>query len=363
MLPQRLFSRTLGASINAAGRIQCRSFATDIDATVVKYSEFGKPQSVLKVVKEKISGDLKPNEVIVRLEVAPINPADLNIVEGTYGTKPTLPAYAGLEGAGTIQAVGSDVKDLKVNDRVIPAQPGFGTWRSHAKATEDQLLKVASDIPIQYTASLGVNPATAYRLLNDFVSLSKGDTIIQNGANSMVGQSVIQIARARGIRTINVVRERKDSDRVVVELKELGGDIVVTDKYIRTPDFKSLLEGSRPKLALNCIGGESATEIARSLADGGTLVTYGAMSKQPVVLPNSLFIFRNITHKGFWLTKWVKEHSKEERAAMISELTELVRNKKLKIFVETFKLKHFEQALERNGIPFRERKYLLELQE
>lgn len=188
-------------------------------------------------------------------------------------------------------------------------------------------MKISKDIPINYAGTLSVNPATAYRLLKDFAKLEKGliiykslmylyyflhtgDTIIQNGANSMVGQAVIQLAKSWGINTINVVRERTGHAEVVSELKALGGTVVVTDKYLRTPDFKYTTSTiSKPKLAFNCVGGDVATEIARNLADGGTLVTYGAMGRQPVALPNSLLIFRNISHKGFWLTKWVKEHS------------------------------------------------------
>ncbi len=68
------------------------------------------------------------------------------------------------------------------------------------------MTKVSNDIPAAYAATLSVNPATAYRLLKDFSSLKAGDVIIQNGANSMVGQAVIQMARERGVKTINVIR-------------------------------------------------------------------------------------------------------------------------------------------------------------
>jgi trans-2-enoyl-CoA reductase len=57
---------------------------------------------------------------------APINPADLNMIEGVYGVKPKLPAIGGNEGVGTIIGVGSAVKGLSVNDNVIPATPGLG---------------------------------------------------------------------------------------------------------------------------------------------------------------------------------------------------------------------------------------------
>jgi NADPH:quinone reductase-like Zn-dependent oxidoreductase len=66
--------------------------------------------------------------------------------------------------------------------------------------------QVPSDLPPAYAATISANPATAYRMLRDFVTLSPGDVIIQNGANSMVGLAVIQMAKVMGVRTINVVR-------------------------------------------------------------------------------------------------------------------------------------------------------------
>lgn len=81
-----------------------------------------------------------------------------------------------------------------------------GTWRTHAVANAASFISVPNDIPPAYAASLGVNPCTAYRLLNDFAQLQEGDVIIQNGANSMVGLAIVQMAREKGIRTINVIR-------------------------------------------------------------------------------------------------------------------------------------------------------------
>ena len=66
--------------------------------------------------------------------------------------------------------------------------------------------KVPNDIPAAYAATIAVNPCTAYRMLRDFVSLKPGDVIMQNGANSMVGLAVIQMAREMGVKTINIIR-------------------------------------------------------------------------------------------------------------------------------------------------------------
>ena len=84
-----------------------------------------------------------------------------------------------------------------------------GTWRQQGKADEKALVKVPNDIPAPYAATLTINPATAYCLLREFENLKPGDVIIQNGANSMVGQAVVQMARDMGVKTINVVRQHR----------------------------------------------------------------------------------------------------------------------------------------------------------
>lgn len=67
---------------------------------------------------------------------------------------------------------------------------------------------MANDIPVEYAATLAVNPATAHLLLTEFVNLKAGDVIVQNAANSTVGQAVIQLAKLKGVKTVNVIRDR-----------------------------------------------------------------------------------------------------------------------------------------------------------
>lgn len=99
-----------------------------------------------------------------------------------------------------------------------------------------------------------------------------GDVVIQNGATSGVGQAVIQLARHLGIRTINVVRKRaeqKDTDALTQQLQRMGADMVVTEDVLSTPEMRKLLDAnklSKPVLALNCVGGQSSTDLLRLLA-------------------------------------------------------------------------------------------------
>jgi trans-2-enoyl-CoA reductase len=77
-------------------------------------------------LEEEAVGEPSDNQVLVKMLAAPINPADINMIQGVYGIKPKLPAIGGNEGVGVIEKVGKNVKKLQKGDRVIPANPGFG---------------------------------------------------------------------------------------------------------------------------------------------------------------------------------------------------------------------------------------------
>jgi len=331
-------------------------------AKVVRYDSFGAPENVLKVVDEKLPSSLKDNEILVKFLAAPINPADLNMVQGTYGIRPTLPKVAGNEGVGVVVEVGSNVKNLTKNARVIPARPGLGTWRTHGVFSSTDFQVVPSDVDPLYASTISVNPSTAQRLLNDFVDLKAGDVIVQNGSTSSVALSVMQLAAMKGIKTINVLRDRPNYPETVERLKTFGGTVLVSEEYFVTPAFKRVLtDMPKPKLALNCVGGNSATELARVLGEGGVHVTYGGMSHKPVTVPTSALIFNNIQMRGFWLTKWYEKHSEQERIEMHNELFGLIKQNKFKLWMETYPFAKFSDALKKHSEPYRDRKVVLVL--
>lgn len=328
-----------------------------IQAKAIRYNEWGDPKRVLKLETVSLNDNLNANDVLIKMKAAPINPSDVNIVQGSYGSKIKPPATAGNEGVGIVEKVGSGVTNLKQNDRVIVTQEGLGTWSSHLITSSNNLFKVSEKIPLEYAACLSINPCTAYRLLSDFENLKEGDTIIQNASNSMVGLCVMQIAASRGIKTINVIRDRPDHEDMVEKMKAWGGYIVVTESYLRTPKFRQLISDlPKPKLALNGAGGYSATEISRHLATGGSLVTYGSMSNKPLQLPNSLLLFNDIKARGFWLKRWNQTSSPQEKENMLQQLQSLIENQKLRLWIEYHDLSSFSFALDRYYEPFKNRK-------
>ncbi|XP_074236513.1 enoyl-[acyl-carrier-protein] reductase, mitochondrial isoform X4 [Saimiri boliviensis] len=301
------------------------------------------------------------SDVLVKMLAAPINPSDINMIQGNYGLLPELPAVGGNEGVAQVVAVGSSVTRLKPGDWVIPATAGLGTWRTEAVFSEEALIQVPNDIPLESAATLGVNPCTAYRMLMDFEQLQPGDSVIQNASNSGVGQAVIQIAAALDLRTINVVRDRPDIQKLTDRLKSLGAEHVITEEELRRPEMKNLFKDMpQPRLALNCVGGKSSTELLRHLARGGTMVTYGGMAKQPVIASVSLLIFKDLKLRGFWLSQWKKDHSPDQFKELILTLCDLIRQGQLTApACSQVPLQDYQRALEASMKPFVSSKQIL----
>ncbi|KAI9583311.1 enoyl-[acyl-carrier-protein] reductase, mitochondrial-like [Glossina fuscipes] len=296
-------------------------------AKALKFCKYGEAADVLELVQEQLPPPEK-NQVLVKILAAPINPSDINTIQGKYPVKPKFPAIAGNECVAEIQEVGSCVKNLKIGQCVVPFVAGLGTWSTHAVYDEDQLLPISDKIGLAEAATLTVNPCTAYRMLKDFVEVLPGHCVIQNGANSAVGQAVHQLCKAWGINSVGVVRDRPDIQDLKNYLKKLGATEVLTQEEVRTSKIFKENQVPKPMLALNCVGGKSATEISRHLDDKGVMVTYGGMAREPIAVATAALIFKDISHRGFWITRWTNENcTAPERFEMFENLLKLIEQK------------------------------------
>lgn len=317
------------------------------------FRQTGDPREVLELEADSlISQALEPGHVLVRMIAAPINPADLNFIEGTYGVKPTLPATPGIEGHGVVEV--SESADFEIGDLVIFLRRA-STWSSHATVSGDSLFKLPPAIDPFQAAMLKVNPATAWQLLHGFGQLERGDWIVQNAGNSGVGRCVIQLARHLGIHTISFVR-RPDC---VADLEMLGGDHVFLDHDDRHAAAREILGGASASLAFNAVGGESALRLMKHLRESGCHITYGAMARKPLTIPNGMLIFRDIQVRGLWLTRWIENTPPETVQSVYQNLADLVvAGKILQPVDSTFSLDQFQEALDRVGSPVRSGKVL-----
>lgn len=316
------------------------------------FRQTGKPADVLEIENFTPRAPAA-GEVLVRILAAPINPADLNTIEGTYGVKYELPATPGIEGCGEVLA--SLDAGFAPGDRVIFLRRA-DTWATHTTVPAASLFKLPPGIDPPQAAMLKVNPATAWQLLHGFEPLDSGDCIVQNAGNSAVGRCVIQIARDLGIRAISFVRRPE----LIDELISLGASEVFLDNDDGLAAAKSALGGAKAALAFNAVGGESALRLMKLLREGGTHVTYGAMGRKPVTIPNGLLIFRDIRVRGLWVTRWAENAPDAEVRGVYQELAARAAAGTLSQPVDsTHALADFAAALERLETGGRSGKVLL----
>jgi trans-2-enoyl-CoA reductase len=298
----------------------------NINAAV--YERHGNPADVLRVESQPWPTPA-PDEAVVKMRFAPINPADLNQIEGKYPVRPQLPATPGFEGAGLVVDVGSDISNLAVGALVILPH-NLGTWRDAVAVKAKELVVVPAGIEPVHAAMLKINPMTAWRLLHDYIELKEGDWLIQNAANSAAGRAVIQIARELGYKTVNVVRRAE----LVDELRAEGGDVGLVDAENLREEVKAATNAAPIRLGLNAVGGDSALRLANTLAPESTLVSYGAMSLQPLKIPTGLLIFKDLRFRGIWINKWYDNATLAQRTEAFEPLFEMAKRGLLKTKIE-----------------------------
>jgi trans-2-enoyl-CoA reductase len=320
------------------------------------YETHGNPADVLHI-ETRPWPTPAADEVVVKMRAAPINPADLNQIEGKYPVRPELPATPGFEGAGIVVELGAEVKGLTTGGLVILPH-NVGTWRDAVAVKADELVVVPDGIEPVQAAMLKINPLTAWRLLHDYVDLQKGDWLIQNAANSAAGRDVVQIAHELGYKTVNVVRRAE----LIDELRAEGGDVVLVDGDKLREEVKSATAGAPIRLGLNSVGGDSALRLANCLAFGGTLVSFGAMSLQPLKIPTGLLIFKDLRFRGIWINKWYDNATPSERMETFRPIFDMAKRGLLKTKVEeAYSLSEIKAAVARAAEGKRSGKIIFEL--
>ncbi|MBL0169666.1 MAG: zinc-dependent alcohol dehydrogenase family protein [Gemmatimonadaceae bacterium] len=297
------------------------------------------PQDAIECVEFTLP-PLQAGEVLVEVLASPINPSDVLTLTGEYGMLPPLPAVGGNEGIGRVAAVGEGVA-LSVGQRVV-LPVGSGTWTSHLVARAEALIPLPAEGDIVQLSMLSVNPATASLLLSEFVTLEPGEWVIQNTANSAVGRYLIQLAKRRGLRTVNVVRRAE----AIASLEAAGGDVVLVDGPDLPKRVAEATAKAKIRLGIDATGGLATDRLARSVAIGGMVVTYGAMSGEACKIAPGSFVFRDVTLRGFWLAFWFRKATKAQQQALYGELVQLIAQGALSAPVHaTYPLSQIKEAV------------------
>lgn len=263
----------------------------------VIFETHGEPAETVKVIEEP-SPEPGPGQVRLKLEIMPINPADLLRIQGLYGDRPEpLPATPGAEALGVVDKLGEGVEGLAVGQKILPL--GGPCWVEEMVASAKAVIPVPEGVDPEQAAMLKANPATA-ELMLDLAELAPGDWVAQSAANSAVGRLVIRFAKAKGLHTVNVVRR----ESLIDDLKGEGADAVVVDDGGDLAAKIAAAAGAAPKLALDAVGGAMTGALASACGKGGVVAVYGLLSGEKARLDVADLVFHDKHVRGFWLADW-----------------------------------------------------------
>ena len=262
----------------------------------VVHESFGDPEQVLTVA-ERPRPEPGPGQALVRMLLSPIHNHDLMTVAGHYGYKPPLPAIGGTEAVGLVEALGEGVGHLRVGQRV--AGGGQATWAELYLADTARLVPVPDGVSDETACQLVSMPLSAKMILAE-LGLKQGDWLVQNAANGAVGRLVSRFGAEQGIGVLSLVRR----DAAVSELRDLGIEAAVSTEGAGWPERARALTGGAPILhGIDSLAGDGPSQLAKVMADGGTITSFGAMTEQPLHVPAALLLFRRMTVNGFWAAR------------------------------------------------------------
>lgn len=259
-------------------------------------------------------------DVLVRIEAAAVNRADLLQREGDYPPPPGCPEWMGLEIAGTIVEVGAEAaakSDWKVGDRVC-ALLGGGGYAQYANVRYDMLMPVPANCSMVEAAAMPEAFATAY--LNLFLegNIQPGDTLLITGGNSGLASVTIPLAKAFGIRVITTVRGSAKAEAI----RHLHADIVVdTSKEDLAEVLRQQLEAGTPvAVAMDCVGGEDVGKYLHYLKHGARWIMIAALAGRKTEIDLKNIYVRNVRLIGSTL----RSRTPAVKARILAELVEKV---------------------------------------
>jgi len=321
--------------------------------SVIHFS-FGNPAEVLQVA-DRPTPNPGAGQVRIKSTLSPIHNHDLWTVRGQYGYKPQLPAVGGTEVAGVIDAIGEGVERVKVGQRVVVAGI-HEAWADYVVAPAAAVIPLPEAVSDEVGCQLIAMPLSAVMLL-EYLHLEPGQWFIQNSANGAVGKTLAMLAKARGINGVNLVRREAG----IAELAEVGiGNAVSTESEGWKERVRGLVGDAALAAGVDSVGGDASGDIFGLLGENGTLVSFGAMSGQPMRLNSGDAIFKQASVKGFWASKISEVTSGADKARMIGELLTLAASGELKLPVDAvFDVENVAQATAASEKSARKGKVLL----
>lgn len=281
----------------------------------IVFSHPGEPGDVLEL-REVAEPRPEPGEVVIEVSARPIHPSDLFFIRGSYRIRPALPQIAGLSGVGTV--VSGDPA-YSAGTRVAFRSPG--TWAERVAVPVERTFRLPDAVSDDDGAQLPLNPITAWGLL-EMANPKPGDWVGVTAPGSSVAQLATVLATMRGVRVVPI------------------------ESTAQADAIRARTDGNGLAALLDSVGGSLVERLFGAMQPGGTVIAYGALSREPITLRNGTLIYGNLSWRGFGIDHWLASTSHEARAHMLAVLCDAMRDRRLPLPVRArFALSEFRDAL------------------
>ena len=280
--------------------------------------------NVMKFVDVELK-KLAPNEVLIKNKAIGLNYIDVYHRSGTYPLP--LPNGIGLEAAGVIEEIGSDVKEFKVGDRVAHAAAPPGSYSEKQVYPQEKLVKIPDYISDEIASCIMLKGITSEYLLHRAYAVKKDEFILFHAAAGGVGQVLCQWAKSLGCKVIGTV----GSEEKVAIAKENGCDFVINySKESFSQKVKEITDGKMLKVVYDGVGAKTFEESLDCLAIRGTMVSFGNASG----LIDNVDPKKHIAPKGLYFTRPSIAHytvTREELVNSANTVFEAIKTGKFKV--------------------------------
>lgn len=301
----------------------------------ITFSNSGDPVSVLHLTTQSTPIP-NPDEVLIKVKLATIQPADFLFINGKYRVKPIFPQIAGIEGYGEIVAIGSEVRTRTVGDLV--AFRSTGAWAEYAVADEFRTYIAPQNIAQEVAAQFALNPLTAWGLLD--ISIKKPDSnILYTAANSVVAKQSAYIAETQGHTPFGLIRNKDCYQLLDLKTKQAISSADTVAECLMNADFNF-------DVIIDAVGGKETPTLTQHVKPLGTFVSYGILDSSDFTLQTSTILFKNLTWLGFGIDAWLNQLSNGKLAEIEANLwSYLNKSPELAPISQVFHISDFQAAI------------------
>ncbi|MFJ4440792.1 zinc-dependent alcohol dehydrogenase family protein [Pseudomonas sp. NPDC089422] len=280
---------------------------------IVRFHEYG-DVSVLQLENLEVPAPAA-DEVQIAVKVIGLNRAEVMFRSNHYLQQAEFPSRLGYEAAGDVLAVGSEVSGFAAGDAVSLIPPlDIARW-----GTYGEVINVPAYLTVKHPANLSYEQAaaswmqyvTAWGALIDQARLTQGDFVLVTAASSSVGLAAFQIARKVGATAIAITRSRAKAQAL---LDAGAAHVIVSDDEDIVTRVMALTDGLGARVVFDPVGGPVFEALTASMARGGILLEYGALSSEPTPFPLFTVLGKSLTLKGYLYAEIVSDPAALARA-------------------------------------------------